>query len=137
MAQSRQFAWLLFAVALSMAVLTIMPNPLALGIALTVGGATIAPALTVENSLVARVVPLGMVNEAYTWLVTVSVASSSLGGSLAGLLVDRVGTPAAFGLSASAVAVAALLAARPGGGLARADARVVEVGEPALSASNP
>jgi predicted MFS family arabinose efflux permease len=134
----RQFAWLLLAVAVSMAVLTVMPNPLALGIALIIGGATIAPALTVENSLVARVVPLGMVNEAYTWLVTVSVASSSVGGALAGLLVDRAGTAAAFGLAASSVAVAALLAARPSGGLTRADARVVEVevGRPAFSAGN-
>ena len=48
-----------------------MPNPVALGVALVVGGATIAPALTVENNLVGRIAPAAMLNEAYTWVVTV------------------------------------------------------------------
>ena len=38
-----------------------------------IGGATIAPALTVENTLVGRIAPAAMLNEAYTWVVTVSV----------------------------------------------------------------
>ena len=49
----------------------VMPNPVALGVALVIGGATIAPALTVENTLVGRIAPAAMLNEAYTWVVTV------------------------------------------------------------------
>lgn len=116
----RQFAWLLGAVAASMAVLTVMPNPVALGVALILGGASIAPALTVLNSLVARVIPLSMVNEAYTWIVTVSVAASSLGSAVAGVLIDRTGTPLAFLLGAATVTVAAGIAGLPRGAIALA-----------------
>src|SRR5205085_976918 len=54
---ARQFPWLLGALAVSMVVLAAMPNPVALGVALTLGGATIAPVLTVQNSLVGLVTP--------------------------------------------------------------------------------
>ena len=67
----RQFAWLLAAVSGSFLVLAAMPNPWALGVALIIGGATIAPALTVETNLVGRIAPGAMLNEAYTWVVTV------------------------------------------------------------------
>jgi K+ transporter len=53
-----------------------MPNPFALGAALILGGVAIAPALTVQNSIVGRIIPTTMLNEAYTWIVTVSVAFS-------------------------------------------------------------
>jgi MFS family permease len=120
---SRQFAWLLAGVAASMAILAVMPNPIALGIALAVGGATIAPALTVENTMVGRIVPAGMLNEAYTWLVTVSVAASSVGGAVAGLIVDQPGgVPWAFLLSGLVIGAAAVVAAWPSGPISRADA---------------
>jgi hypothetical protein len=87
------------------------------------GGATIAPALTVENSLVGRIVPSGMMNEAYTWVVTVSVAASSAGSSLTGVIVDRPGgVPWAFVMAGASVAVGAVVAWRSGGPLTRADA---------------
>jgi MFS family permease len=122
-ALSRQLAWLLTAVAASLAVLAVMPNPVALGVALALGGATIAPALTVENSLVGRIVPSGMMNEAYTWVVTVSVAASSAGSSLTGVIVDRPGgVPWAFVMAGASVAVGAVVAWRSGGPLTRADA---------------
>jgi predicted MFS family arabinose efflux permease len=81
---SKQFAWLLGAVAASFLVLTVMPSPLWLGMALVLGGATIAPALTVENTLVGRLAPAAMLNEAYTWIVTVSVGGSAAGGAWPG-----------------------------------------------------
>jgi MFS family permease len=122
-ALSRQLALLLGAVAVSLVVLAVMPTPLALGIALLLGGATIAPALTVENSLVGRIVPAGMMNEAYTWVVTVSVAASAVGGSLAGVIVDRPGgVPWAFVLASGAVVIGALVAAPRRGAIGRADA---------------
>jgi predicted MFS family arabinose efflux permease len=120
----RQFAWLLAAVAVGFLTLAAMPNPLALGLALVVGGATIAPALTVENNLVGRIAPASMLNEAYTWVVTVSVAGSAAGGAVAGLIVDQPGgVPWAFVFAGTVLLVAALVAALPGGPMARADAR--------------
>ncbi|MEV6601304.1 MFS transporter [Actinoplanes sp. NPDC051346] len=124
MALSRQFAWLLAAVSLSFLVLTVMPTPLALGAALVIGGATIAPALTVENNLVGRIAPAAMLNEAYTWVVTVSVAGSAAGGAIAGGIVDRPGgLPWAFVFAAAVLMVAAAVAAMPTGSMARADER--------------
>nr|WP_240939970.1 MFS transporter [Planosporangium flavigriseum] len=122
-ALSRQLAWLLAAVAASLAVYSVMPTPVWLGVALVVGGATVAPALTVENSLVGRIVPNGMMNEAYTWVVTTSVAASSVGSSLSGVIVDRPGgVPWAFLLASAAVAGSAVIAGRRRGALGRADA---------------
>jgi MFS family permease len=122
--QARQLALLLLGVGGSLAVLALMPNPWALGLALMIGGATIAPALTVENSLVGRIMPLGMVNEAYTWFVTVSVGASSIGSSVAGMIVDRPGgVPWGFVFAGSAAGAGALVAGWPRGAVARAEAR--------------
>jgi MFS family permease len=135
MALPRQFAWLLSAVAASFLVLTVMPNPLALGAALVIGGATIAPALTVENNLVGRIAPAAMLNEAYTWMVTVSVAGSALGGAVAGTIVDRPGgLPWAFVFAAGVLVVAALVAAVPAGPMTRADQRASDRLHRALAA---
>jgi len=112
---------LLAGVAASLAVLAAMPNALALGIALIIGGATIAPALTVQNSLVGSIMPASMLNEAYTWLVTVSIASGAAGVAITGLIVDRPGGVVwAFLLAGGAVAAGAALALRPQGSIARA-----------------
>jgi len=137
MALSRQFAWFLGGVAASFLVLAVMPNPLALGIALVVGGAAIAPALTVENNLVGRIAPAGMLNEAYTWVVTVSVAGSAAGGAVAGAIVDQPGgLPWAFVFAAVVLVVAALGAAVPTGPVARADRRAAERLRQALAAAH-
>ncbi|MEU5913698.1 MFS transporter [Micromonospora sp. NPDC047527] len=128
---TRQFALLLAAVAGSFVVFALMPTPLALGVALVVGGATIAPALTLENTLVGRIAPTGMLNEAYTWVVTVAVAASAAGGAVAGLIVDGAGgVPWAFVFAGAAVAVAAAVAALPAGPIARAETSTVRAEEP-------
>jgi MFS family permease len=134
MAQHRQFAWLLGGLALTFVAFAVMPNPLALGAALVIGGATIAPALTMENSLVGRIAPVSMLNEAYTWVVTIAVATSAVGGSVAGVIVDHSGTAWAFMFAGAAVALAALVAALPAGSIARADARATVRIEQALAA---
>ena len=137
MALSRQFAWFLGGVAASFLVLAVMPNPLALGIVLVVGGAAIAPALTVENNLVGRIAPAGMLNEAYTWVVTVSVAGSAAGGAVAGAIVDQPGgLPWAFVFAAAVLVVAALGVAVPTGPVARADQRAAERLRQALAAAH-
>lgn len=132
---TRQFSWLLAAVAGSFAVFAVMPHPIALGAALAVGGATIAPALTVENTMVGRIAPASMLNEAYTWVVTVAVAANAAGGAMAGVIVDRPGgVPWAFLFGGAAVAVAALVAARPAGSIARAETTATVRLEQALAA---
>ena len=100
MALPKQFAWLLGAVATSFLVLAFMPNPLYLGVALVIGGATIAPALTVENNLVGRIAPAAMLNEAYTWVVTVSVGGQR-GRRRGGRRDRRPARRAAVGVRAS------------------------------------
>ncbi|BCJ44252.1 MFS transporter [Actinoplanes ianthinogenes] len=135
MALPRQFAWLLGAVALSFLVLAFMPSPLHLGVALVLGGATIAPALTVETSLVGRLAPAGMLNEAYTWMVTVSVSGSAAGGALAGVIVDQPGgLPWSFVFAAVVLMLAAAVAAIPEGSMARADRHAAERLSGALAA---
>ncbi|MBG0563396.1 MFS transporter [Actinoplanes aureus] len=130
MALSRQFAWLLAAVSVSFLVPAFMPSPLYLGMALILGGATIAPALTVENSLVGRIAPAAMLNEAYTWMVTVSVSGSAAGGAVAGLIVDQPGgVPWAFAFAAGVLMIAAAIAAFPEGSMARADRRATLAAE--------
>lgn len=132
--QSRQFAWLLAAVAASFAVFAVMPTPLALGVALAIGGAMIAPALTVENTMVGRIAPGSMLNEAYTWVVTVAVAASAAGGALAGVMVDQPGgVPWAFLFAGAAVGFAAAVAGLPSGSIARAEARSAAHVESALA----
>ncbi|MET8351124.1 MULTISPECIES: MFS transporter [unclassified Micromonospora] len=128
---TRQFAMLLAALAGTFVVFAVMPTPLALGVALVVGGATIAPALTLENTLVGRIAPTGMLNEAYTWVVTMSVAASAAGGAVAGLIVDHAGgVPWAFLFAGASVAVGAAVAALPAGPIARAEISTVRTDEP-------
>ncbi|SCE92057.1 Major Facilitator Superfamily protein [Micromonospora coriariae] len=128
---TRQFAMLLAALAGTFVVFAVMPTPLALGVALVVGGATIAPALTLENTLVGRIAPVSMLNEAYTWVVTVAVAANAAGGAVAGLIVDQAGgVPWAFIFAGAAVAVAAAVAAWPAGPIARAETSTVRTEEP-------
>jgi MFS family permease len=119
---TRQFAFLLAAVAASFAVYALMPGPVALGVALVIGGAAIAPALTLENMMVGRISPVSMLNEAYTWVVTVAVGASAAGGAGAGMIIDHGGgVPWAFLFAGAAVAVGAGVAALPGGPIARAE----------------
>jgi MFS family permease len=112
----RQFVALLAGVAASIAVLAVMPGPVALGVALVVGGVTIAPALTVQNSLVGLVTPARTHNEAYTWMTTLAVAASAAGSAATGVLVDRPGGVRwAFLAAGVAIALGAVVAARSTG----------------------
>jgi MFS family permease len=123
---SKQFAWLLVGVAVSLALPAVMPNAVAMGVTLLVGGATIAPALVAENALAGRITPASMHNEVYTWVLTISVAASALGGSIAGLLIDHGGVAWAFLFCAATILVGAVVTAWPSGSIARADAYAAE-----------
>lgn len=133
---ARQFSLLLAALAATFALYAVMPHPIALGVVLVAGGATIAPALTVHNNMVGRIAPATMLNEAYTWVITVAVGVSALGGAVAGLIVDQPGgVPWAFLFAGAAVGVASVVAGIPAGSLARADARATARIDHALAAT--
>jgi MFS family permease len=106
----RQWGWTMTAVAVNMGALVLAPTVPVMAVLLLVGGLTLAPALIVENALVARIAPVGMVNEAYTWVATIASGGSAAGAAVAGVVLDsRGGTTAAFllGLVATALAAAA------------------------------
>ncbi|MEA2424473.1 MAG: hypothetical protein QOH13_883 [Thermoleophilaceae bacterium] len=116
-----QWAVTLSLLSVGMGLLTVAWSIPALTVAMLLSGLTLAPSLTVENALVARIAPAGMVNEAYTWLVTVAVALAALGSSAAGLIVDQPGGVRwAFALAAMSTAFAAGAAALPSSPLRRA-----------------
>jgi predicted MFS family arabinose efflux permease len=115
-----QFALLMTYFAVTLAVLAAMPTVLSFGVAILVGGTAVAPALTVEYALVARLAPPSMVNETYAWMMAVAVTANSAGTAITGPILDRPGgVPYAFLLAAVLVLAAAMLAAWPGGPLAR------------------
>jgi MFS family permease len=117
-----QWAVALFAVAAGMAVLAVVPSVPVMVVALLLGGCTLAPALTVENALVARIAPPGMVNEAYTWVATIAFAASAVGAAVAGVTVDLPGgVPVAFGVAGVSTAFGAAVAAWPRTALRRAE----------------
>jgi predicted MFS family arabinose efflux permease len=120
-----QWGWTMAAVAVNMTALVLAPTVGVMAVILLIGGLTLAPALTVENSLVARIAPRGMVNEAYTWVATIASAASAAGAAIAGVVVDSAGgTTAAFLLAAAATGAAAVAAARPRNSLRRHEAVV-------------
>lgn len=105
-----QWAVALATLAAGMAVLAVVPSTAAMAIALFVGGLSLTPALTMENALVARTAQVGMVNEAYTWVSTVTYTAYAGGASLAGMTVETLGVSFAFGLAATSTAAGAALA---------------------------
>jgi predicted MFS family arabinose efflux permease len=121
-----QWGWTMTAVAVNMSALLLAPSVPVMAVLLLVGGLTLAPALIVENALIARIAPLGMVNEAYTWVATIGSGGSAAGAAVAGLVLDSPGgTTAAFALGAAATALAAVAAGLPGSALRRHEAVAV------------
>jgi len=115
-----QWAVALGAVAAGLATLALVPSAGVMAVALLVGGLTLAPALTVENALVSRIAPAGMVNEAYTWVATVVFATSAAGAAVAGVLVEQPsGVAIAFTLAALTTGAGAVAAAIPRSALRR------------------
>lgn len=109
-----QWAVTLGAVAAGMTLLVAVRTVPLMAVVLVLGGLTLAPALTVENALVARIAPTGMVNEAYTWVATIAFAASAAGAAVAGVAVDRPGGVAvAFAVAAISTALSATAASWP------------------------
>jgi len=81
----------------------------ALGAALLVAGAAIAPTYASVYAMVDRAAPSGTATEAFAWLATAIAIGASLGSASAGAVADSAGPAAVFAL-AGAAGAAALLA---------------------------
>ena len=113
-----QYRWTLLACAVGTVPLAFLGNAWLLGAVLFLGGTAFAPAITVQNSLVATLAPAGTLTESFTWLTTVSYAAVAGGTAIGGALVDRPGgITAAMLLAAFTGVVAWAIAAWPGTGL--------------------
>jgi MFS family permease len=83
----------------------------ALGAALLVAGAAIAPTYATAYAMVDDAAPAGTVTEAFAWLATAIAIGASAGAACTGTLVDGAGPVAAFALAAGAGAAAVLVTA--------------------------
>ncbi len=108
--QGRRVIVLLAALAAGTAPLMLASGVVSLGALIFVAGISIAPALAAVQSLAGQLARVGTVTEAYTWLGTGMGAGIALGAAAGGAVVEGAGTSEAFLLSATAVALAALLA---------------------------
>jgi len=114
----RQYRWTLAACAVGFAPLAFLGNAWLIGLVLFLGGTAFAPAITVQNSLMAELAPRGTLTESFTWLTTVTYAAVATGTAIGGVLVDRPGgVPAALLLAAFTAVIAWAIVAWPGTGL--------------------
>jgi predicted MFS family arabinose efflux permease len=104
---------LLFSVLLAgMALLTGLRDPSLWAVfgLLTVTGATIAPTLILQQSLLDQLAPAHRLNEAQALLSAATTTGGAAGTALAGVLIDYQGLSWSFGGAALGVGVAAVLA---------------------------
>lgn len=115
LALSRQYSWALVAVVLGMLPLVLADNLIVLGILLFLGGTTLAPTMTVQNSLVSVLVPASVTTEAFTWMSTVAFGSSAIGAGVAGAVVESsFGVSGALALAALSAVAALVITLLPG-----------------------
>ena len=91
--------------------LVLAADVVSLGALIFLAGIAIAPALAAVHSLAGQLAVRGTVTEAYTWLGTGMGAGIAAGAALGGAVVEGAGTHTAFGLAATALGMAAALAA--------------------------
>ena len=115
LALRRQYSWALVAVVLGMLPLVLADNLIVLGILLFLGGTTLAPTMTVQNSLVSVLVPASVTTEAFTWMSTVAFGSSAIGAGVAGAVVESsFGVSGALALAALSAVAALVITLLPG-----------------------
>ncbi|MBV9804775.1 MAG: MFS transporter [Solirubrobacterales bacterium] len=111
-AGSRDLLRLLAALVLTHAVLFVFAGSLlALALAITIAGTTIAPTLARIYASVDATAPGGTQTEAFSWLLTASLSGASLGSAAAGALAQGGGPATAFAFVAAAGVTTLALAA--------------------------
>ncbi|HET6260283.1 MAG TPA: MFS transporter, partial [Pseudonocardia sp.] len=81
----------------------------ALVVAMLLAGATITPQVTAHSLGVEATAPAGTATEAFGWVVTAATLGLAAGQSMAGIVVEAAGPPAAFLASGSAGVVLAVV----------------------------
>ena len=108
---SRGLVMLLAALALGHGALILTTGSLvAIGIVITLAGATIAPTVSSIYAMVDAATPPGTETEAYSWLLTASLVGASLGSAAGGALAQSAGAAVSFLLVVVAGTLAVLIA---------------------------
>lgn len=118
-ALTRRWLFLVCVVGLSMLPLQLVSSMPALALALFVAGMAIAPTMITSVGVVTVLVPRHQLTEGMTWVSTGAAMGVSLGASVAGQVVDRVGAERAYLVPAVAGALAIVVAALGSRRLAR------------------
>jgi hypothetical protein len=82
----------------------------AMGIVITLAGATIAPTVASIYTMVDGAAPAGTTTEAFSWVLTAELVGAAVGSAAAGVLAQGAGASAAFALVAVAGALTVLVA---------------------------
>jgi predicted MFS family arabinose efflux permease len=90
-------------------VLVAPAGSVALGLALLVAGAVVAPAFATAYGMTSRIAPAGTATEAFSWLSTGIAVGIAAGSALAGALADGPGPRLAFAVGAAAPLLSAAL----------------------------
>ena len=107
---SRQFAITLFLLGVGVAILAVPMNAWFFAIVSVIAGVVMAPTLTIQSMLVARIASAEHATEAFTWSSTGVLAGVGIGMASGGWLVERWGSGAAFVAGAAVAVCAGLLA---------------------------
>ena len=104
-------SYIVAAVAVSFAVLAIVPdNRVVLTVLLVLGGTTVAPMFGRMYAEVSASVPSSIITEAYSWIAVANLAGAAIGAPLGGYLVGGPGPRYAFLVGAGAAVVSAVIA---------------------------
>jgi predicted MFS family arabinose efflux permease len=108
---ARGLTLLLIALALTHGALILTTGSVvAMGVVITLAGATIAPTASSIYAMVDAAAPAGTHTEAYSWLLTASLVGASTGSAVGGALAQTAGPAAAFIVVAAGGGLAVLVA---------------------------
>jgi MFS family permease len=107
---TRQFAWSLIIMGLSIAPLAFVAHPLLLALLAMVSGVTMAPPLIIQSTIVAKTMPTPQMAEAFTWVTTAMLCGVGLGFACGGVVAEAQGATAVFLLATAITVVVGVLA---------------------------
>jgi MFS family permease len=122
---ARGLTLLLIALALAHGALILTTGSVvAMGVVITLAGATIAPSAASIYAMVDAAAPDGTHTEAYSWLLTAGLVGASAGSAAAGALAQTAGPAMAFTVVAGGGGLAVLVALLRSGSLGQASGGV-------------
>jgi len=116
----RQLLLLCLAVPVTLLPLAFATHPAIIAVLVFVSGLVVSPTLIASFQLVETLVPTGQLTEGLSWAVTGITLGVSLSAAVSGHLIDTVGTPHAYAVTAASGLVTAVVAAAGAGRVRRA-----------------